>query len=204
MFAVGHLALGYILAKSSSAVLRVKINLPLIFLLSILPDIDLVIPDLNHRGPLHSVIMITLAFIPFFLYYEKQVAPSYVAIVQHSLIGDCLSGSGVQLLWPLTNGFYGINLTMTSQTSISIEVICFILAVIILLATKDILALMKPRKDNLLLILSEVAILGSAFIAWRSAHSVELLVSHFLFFAIFFISIILSLENVVLSWFRRL
>jgi membrane-bound metal-dependent hydrolase YbcI (DUF457 family) len=203
MFAVGHLALGYILAKSTSRALKVKVNLPIIFLLSVLPDIDIAIPDLNHRGPLHSIIIITLAFIPFFLYYKKQVGPSYVAIAQHSLVGDYLAGGGVQLLWPLTNQSYGINLSMTGQTSVLIELVCFISALIILLATKDILALMKPKKENLLLILTEVAILGSIFISWHYRLLTELLVPHLLFFAIFLASILLSLENIVLNWTRR-
>jgi membrane-bound metal-dependent hydrolase YbcI (DUF457 family) len=197
MFAVGHLALGYILAKTTSKALRTKINLPLIFFLSVLPDIDVLIPNLNHRGPLHSIIVITLAFIPFFLYYKKQVAPSYVAIVQHSLIGDYFSGGGVQLLWPLATGFFGLNLAPVSQASISVELISFIFAVIILLVTKDMTVLLKPKKENLFLLLPEGAILGSIFLSWGFGLSVELLVAHLLFFTIFAVAILTSLKSTV-------
>ncbi|HVP40961.1 MAG TPA: metal-dependent hydrolase [Candidatus Krumholzibacteriaceae bacterium] len=197
MFAVGHLALGYILAKTTSKALRTKINLPLIFFLSVLPDIDVLIPNLNHRGPLHSIIVITLAFIPFFLYYKKQVAPSYVAIVQHSLIGDYFSGGGVQLLWPLATGFFGLNLAPVSQASISVELISFIFAVIILLVTKDMTVLLKPKKENLFLLLPEGAILGSIFLSLGFGLSVELLVAHLLFFTIFAVAILTSLKSTV-------
>jgi hypothetical protein len=114
-----------------------------------------------------------------------------------------VAGGGVQLLWPLTNGAYGINLTMTSQANVLIELVCFISALIILIATKDIVALMKPKRENLLLILTEVAVLGSIFISWHYELLAELLVPHLLFFAIFLASILLSLENIVLNWTRR-
>jgi hypothetical protein len=57
MYAVGHFALGYLTSKIASKSLNVNINLPLIFLASVLPDIDLLIPGLHHRGPLHSIIV---------------------------------------------------------------------------------------------------------------------------------------------------
>jgi membrane-bound metal-dependent hydrolase YbcI (DUF457 family) len=197
MFAVGHLALGYMLAKTTSKALRTKINLPLIFFLSVLPDIDVLIPDLNHRGPLHSIIIITLAFIPFFLYYKKQAGPSYVAIAQHSLIGDYFSGGGVQLLWPLSTRFFGLNLALVSQTSISVELISFIVAIIILLVTKDMTVLLKPKKENMFLLLPEGAILGSIFLSWSFGLSLELLVAHLVFFIIFAVAIFSSLKSTV-------
>jgi hypothetical protein len=162
---------------------------------------DVLIPDLNHRGPLHSIIIITLAFIPFFLYYKKQVAPSYVAIAQHSLIGDYFSGGGAQLLWPLSTGFFGFNLALVSQASISVELISFILAIIILLVTKDMAVLLKPKKENLFLLLPQGAILGSIFLSWGFGFSVELLVAHLLFFAVFAVAILASLKK-LFSWFQ--
>ena len=195
--------MGYILAKTCSVVLKVKINLPLIFLLSILPDIDLLIPFLNHRGPVHSIVVITIVFLPFFVYYRKQVVPSYVALAQHGLVGDYIAGGGVQLLWPLTVRFYGLNLSMVSQASISIELISFVLAILVLYITKDMAVLLKPKKENFALLLPEGAILGSVFLFWNQAFSVELLFSHILLFAVFAVSILVSLENIVFSRFLR-
>jgi len=203
MFAVGHLALGYILAKTTSQALRVKMSLPLIFLLSVLPDIDLFIPALVHRGPLHSIIIITLAFVPFFLYYRKQAAPPYVAIMQHSLIGDFLSG-GIQLLWPLSYGFYGLNLQLGGLISMSFELISVIVALVILFVTRDMSKLLQSKKENLLLIVPEGAIAGSIFLSWGYALSVELFVAHLVFFVVFGVGILASVRDVVFSWFRRL
>ena len=72
MFAVGHLALGYITGKSSLKILKSNIDIPLIFTLSILPDIDLLIPRLAHRGPTHSIITITLVSLPLLIIYRKK------------------------------------------------------------------------------------------------------------------------------------
>jgi membrane-bound metal-dependent hydrolase YbcI (DUF457 family) len=191
--------LGYILAKTSSKVLRVKINLPLIFLLSILPDIDLLIPGLNHRGPTHSIIITTAIFVLFFVYYRTQAAPFYVAIMQHGLIGDYLSGGGIQLLWPLTTGFYGLNLALVSQTSVSIELVSFVVAIAVLFITKDMAVLFKSKKENIVLLLPEAAILGSIYISLETGLSWELLAVHFLFFAVFAVSVLVGLKGTFLA-----
>ena len=54
MFAVGHLALGYITGKVADILLKVKSNIFLLLLVSVIPDIDILIPALEHRGPTHN------------------------------------------------------------------------------------------------------------------------------------------------------
>ena len=49
---------------------------------------------------------------------------------------EYLSGSGVQLLWPLSTGFFGLNLALVSQASISVELISFILPLLFCLSRK--------------------------------------------------------------------
>ena len=39
MFAVGHMAFGYLSSKASSSPLKTKLNIPLVLTLSILPDV---------------------------------------------------------------------------------------------------------------------------------------------------------------------
>ena len=72
-FAVGHMALAYLLGKASAKLLKVNINIPLILFLSIIPDIDILFDFLfnsdMHRGPTHSIIVAIVVFIPFFLLY---------------------------------------------------------------------------------------------------------------------------------------
>jgi len=95
MFAVGHLALGYILGKTTSKSLNVNLNIPLVLVASMVPDIDLLIPGLEHRGPTHSLILIFLLFLPAFMLYRERAAPYFVAVVQHSILGDSITGGGI-------------------------------------------------------------------------------------------------------------
>jgi len=106
MFAVGHLALGYLSGKTSSKLLNVNANIPLLFLASTLPDIDLLIPSLEHRGPTHSPIVFCVLLLPAIIIYKKRAIPYFLALAQHSLLGDYLTGEGVQMLWPLTSRWY--------------------------------------------------------------------------------------------------
>ena len=47
LFAVGHMSLAYLLGKGSAKWLKVKINIPLIMVLSILPDADIIADKLT-------------------------------------------------------------------------------------------------------------------------------------------------------------
>ena len=82
MYAVGHLALGCLFAEAFQRHLKTKINLPLVFLLSLIPDIDLLISDDVHRGITHSIIVSALVFIPFFVHYWKRSVPYFAALAR--------------------------------------------------------------------------------------------------------------------------
>ena len=84
--------------EAASKLLDVRINVPLLFLASILPDIDLIL-GLEHRGPTHSLIVYAVLFEPVSWFYGKRVVPFFVALAQHSLLGDLLTSGGVQVLW---------------------------------------------------------------------------------------------------------
>ena len=67
MLAVGHMALAYLLGKPTAKFLKVSANVPILMVLSILPDIDILFEGyVMHRGPTHSVVVAALAFIPLF------------------------------------------------------------------------------------------------------------------------------------------
>ena len=54
-FAVGHMALAYLIGKSSAKLLKVNLNIPLILVLSIMPDADILLGTYQLlRGPTHS------------------------------------------------------------------------------------------------------------------------------------------------------
>jgi len=201
MFAVGHLAFGYLLAKVCQRFLRTDLNLPLVFLLSLLPDIDLLIPELAHRGMTHSIVLLTVLFIPIFVLYRKSGVPYFVTIAQHSLLGDFIVG-GAQIFSPLTNTSYGLDVALQSLTNVVLEGSGFVLAMVIMTLTRDLSGLFKPKMKNFLLVMPEGALVGSAFISWRFSTPVGLLIFHVILFAIFAVSVLVSFEGFVFSRFR--
>ena len=199
MFAVGHLAIGYLSAKASQKFLKTDINLPMIFFLSLIPDVDLLIPGFVHRGMTHSIIFLTLVFIPIFLYYRKTSIPYFVAITQHPLVGDFFMGR-IQMLWPLTSDWYGYTIDVRSFTNISIEWASFLLAMIVLTKTNDLRLLFKSGKSNLLLIVPSGAIFVSSIICARAIGlsqraATELLIPHLIFLTVFTFSIMKFLSK---------
>jgi membrane-bound metal-dependent hydrolase YbcI (DUF457 family) len=189
MFAVGHLAIGYLSAKVSQKLLKTDINLPLIFFLSLIPDVDMLIPGLVHRSATHSIIVLTLVFIPIFLFYGKTSIPYFVAITQHALVGDFFMG-GIQMFWPLTSNWYGCGINVLSLTNISIEWATFLLAMIVLTKTNDLRLLFRSKKSNLLLTVPSGAIFVSSIIGARAIGMserapTELLIPHLIFLTVF-------------------
>ena len=44
-FAVGHFAIGYLLSKATGKFLKVDVNVPLVLVLAIIPDTDIVLRE---------------------------------------------------------------------------------------------------------------------------------------------------------------
>lgn len=158
-FAIGHFALGYLSGKASSRLSKVKINLPLLLVVSVLPDIDLIFRFLQHRGPTHSLITFTVLMAPFFLIYRKRAVPYYVALLSHSLIGDFFTG-GVELFWPLSHSWFGVDIGVASLTNVAIELALFAVTLAVMVGTKDILSLLHSGNHNLVLFVAFGAVLG--------------------------------------------
>ena len=137
MFAIGHFALGYLIGRGSAKFAQVKVNLPLLLLASVLPDIDLLLRFLMHRGPTHSLITLTVLMIPFFAVYRKQAIPYFAALLSHVLIGDFFAG-GNELFWPLSQGWFGaLNLEVHSLPNVLLELGLFLLTVPIMFKLGD-------------------------------------------------------------------
>lgn len=195
MYAVGHLALGYLTGKATSKLLNVNVNIPLLFLASIIPDIDLLIPGLQHRGPTHSLIVSILIFIPLVAYYGKRAVPYFVALTQHSLIGDYITGGGIQLLWPLNSThYYGLTIEITSLTNITIEWILFLTALTILIKTKDTQTLLQPHPSNLLLSIPTCTVLLPTILSFPQYVPSALIIPHLTYLTIFTISILIDFK----------
>ncbi len=133
--------------------------MPLLFATSVLPDIDLLLRFLMHRGPTHSLLMITALMIPFFFFYRKQAIPYYAVLLSHIFLGDYFTG-GIELFWPLSHSWFGaLNLNVTSLPSASIELALFIITIPIMFKLGDLQSFLKPHNRIWLLIIPFGAIL---------------------------------------------
>ena len=196
MYAVGHFALGYLTGKIASKSLNINVNLPLLFFASIVPDIDLLIHGLEHRGPLHSVIFFSVLFVPLLLLYRKSAVPYFVAVLQHLLIGDFLTG-GAQLLWPLSVNLYGLHFGIANFANIALELVLFLVSIAIMFKTKDVLSLFKYNSSNMIISIPVVAVLLPTVISFPLYVPPLLLVPHIVYLTLFCFSIFMDLKSIL-------
>jgi membrane-bound metal-dependent hydrolase YbcI (DUF457 family) len=195
MFAVGHLSLGYLFAKGSAKLLKKEINLPLVFVLSLIPDIDILIPMVQHRTITHSIITCTVAFLPFLLIYGTKSIPYFVALAQHSLVGDFIAGGtqGTQLLWPLTSAPYGLPLSIFSTANLALEWGSFMAALAVMLKTKDIQKLLKRKPSHMALFLPISTVLLPSFLHFPIYVPLILIAPHLAYLLLFSLSVLTTL-----------
>jgi len=176
-FAVGHMALAYLLGKGSAKPLKVNLNIPLILVLSIIPDIDILFERLFqseiHRGPTHSLVIAILVFIPFFVLYRQKALPYLLALASHALIGDFFIGGQVQLLWPLSTRQFGLHesgfyypISIFSPLNVALELTLFIISTVIMFKTKDWQVFFRNNKSNLVLIVPIFTVLLPTFVGY--------------------------------------
>jgi len=173
----------------------VSVNIPLLFVASVIPDIDLLIPGLEHRGPTHSLIIFFLLFLPAFMLYGKGAMPYFIALAQHSLIGDYLTGGGIQLLWPLTLHWYGVGIRILSLFNILIEWTFFLASLTVMLNTKDAWFLFRHHPSNLLLSIPVLTVLLPSFFSFPLSVPLGLIIPHLTYLTLFIISILIDLTS---------
>jgi len=155
---------------------------------SVLPDVDLLLRFLTHRGPTHSFIAITVLMIPFFVAYRKQALPYYAALLSHIFIGDFFTG-GIELLWPLSHSWFGaLNLATTGLQSVAIELVLFLVTFPVMYKLGDLQTLLKFNSQSWALIIPLGAILGPLLSVGRGQESALplLLVIPSLFYLVLF------------------
>jgi membrane-bound metal-dependent hydrolase YbcI (DUF457 family) len=159
LFAIGHFAIGYLTGKASAKTLNVQLNMPLLLTASVIPDVDLLLRFIHHRGPTHSLITIIALTLPFLIYYRKTALPYAVALASHSLIGDFFTG-GTQLFWPLSTEMIGaLNIDVNSLTNSLLELTLFIVSIAVMFKAGD-LRKIASDKYKLALLLPFGAVLG--------------------------------------------
>jgi len=203
------MALAYLLGKPSAKILKVNLNIPLILVLSIIPDIDILAGDLLntdiHRGPTHSLIASVLVFIPIFVLYRQKAVPYFVALISHSLIGDFFIGGRLQLLWPLSTGRFGLHelgsyyISIYSPLNVVLESTLFVIATVILFKTRDILQFFTQKKSNLILTIPIVTVLLPTFASFPLQVPILLIPPHLFYLVLFSVSVLI----VILRIFKR-
>jgi membrane-bound metal-dependent hydrolase YbcI (DUF457 family) len=196
-FAVGHFASGYIFCRLTAQATKTKLNIPLVIALSVIPDIDILIPFLEHRGPTHSIIVAIIVFIPILFIWRKNAFPYLIALIQHSLVGDFIAGGKTQLLWPLTSQLYGLEINIKDSVNISLEWVFFLASAIIMLKTKDVQTLLQPHNSNLILLLPTFTVLLPTFLAFPLDVPLTLILPHIIFLTIFSASLLTDFKQIL-------
>ena len=194
MFAVGHFALGYLTGKISAKFLNASLNLPLVFFASVLPDSDILFPFLEHRGPMHSVLFCCILFLPLFWKYKKRAVPYFIVVLQHSLIGDFLTG-GTQIFWPFSMELYGIDIGIRSTYNMGLEWLLFAVSVVVMLKANELRPLLKPNSLNFILLLPLMTVLLPIIVNFPLYIPMFLLIPHVFFIGLFVVSLYVSLRG---------
>jgi membrane-bound metal-dependent hydrolase YbcI (DUF457 family) len=212
------MALAYLLGKGASKALHTKINIPILLVLSILPDIDILSDFLFnypiHRGPTHSIIVALLIFLPFFVIYRKKAIPYFLGLISHSLIGDFIAGGQLRLLWPLSQAEFGLHelgfpiIKVGSQTEILLELSLFVIATLVLIISKDWRVFFKGRLSNLVLIIPITTVLLPSTIGYPFNESLLitepiLALAHIFYAVLFSIAILTTLKTLYQRWFGK-
>jgi len=201
MFAIGHLALGYITGKTSEKSLNVKMNLPLVLVLSILHDTDFLVPFLPHRGPTHSIILLLVIALPFVLLFKKQTIPYLAALLSHPILGDYLTRTsetkgGVQLFYPISSSWFAAGSANAIPLYMTLEVALFLASWILIAATKDIKTIITPHPSNLLLSIPILTTLVQLFTQFPIPIPQELIIQHLILIGLLTIPILIDIRQV--------
>ena len=201
------MALAYLLAKASGKLFKISFNIPLVLVLSILPDIDIIFDFFFrsevHRGPTHSIIMVILVFIPFFVLYRKKAIPYFAALLSHSLIGDLLIGGQLQLLWPLSASEFGLcalgfpYINIYSPINVALEFTLFAIALGVMLKTRDLFHLFRNNKLNLILIVPIFTVLLPTFASYPLHVPILLVLPHLFYLIMFAISVLIVIKGLL-------
>jgi membrane-bound metal-dependent hydrolase YbcI (DUF457 family) len=200
------MGIAYLLAKASGKLLKVNFNIPLVLVLSILPDSDIIFQFLFgsniHRGPTHSIIVAILVFIPVFIIYRKKATPYFAALASHSLIGDFFIGGQIQLFWPLSSREFGLPelgfpyISIESPINIVLESTIFIIATVVMFKTRDIHFFFKKRKLNLVLAVPIFTVLMPTFVGYPLHVPFLLVLPHLFYLVLFTIAVLIVLKDI--------
>jgi membrane-bound metal-dependent hydrolase YbcI (DUF457 family) len=191
------MALAYLLGKPAAKLLKVNLNVPLLLVLSLIPDADLLFGGLiSHRGPTHSVVTAVLVFVPFFVFYRKKAIPYFIGLVSHAAVADFLVGGDLQLFWPLTSADFGLHelgsyyITINSSVNIALELTLFAVATLVMFKAGDLRGFFQNKKSNLILVVPIVTVLLPSVVGYPLAVPALLVPAHLFYLVLFGVSVL--------------
>ena len=123
MYFLGHMALGYFAASLTGKTTGTQHSILPVWFFSMLPDIDLLLPFMSHRGATHSLAAILVLVAVSLLW--RELLPYAASYASHIMVGDLVTG-GSPLLWPLTDAYFGVRLLrQPSLPEIAVEIMLF-------------------------------------------------------------------------------
>jgi membrane-bound metal-dependent hydrolase YbcI (DUF457 family) len=193
LFAVGHMALAYLLSKSSAKLLKVNFNIPLVLVLSIIPDADILLGvSTLHRGPTHSLIFALIVLAPFFVVYRRKAVPYFLALISHAAIADFIVGGNIMLFWPLTPQLFGLQgfIDISSLANIALEWALFVISTLVLFKTGDSAVFFQNKKSNLLLAIPIGTVLLPTFVSYPLQVPLLMMPPHAFYLVLFSIAVL--------------
>jgi len=140
--------------------------------------------------------------IPLAIYKTKAI-PYFIALAQHSLIGDYITGEGTKILWPITSAWYGYGIPILSPTNIILEWSSFMIAIAVMLKTKDLQKLLKGQLSHLSLSIPILTVLLPSFLHFPLSVPLELLIPHFTYLILFVLSILAVFKSLQTKYFQN-
>src|SRR6266487_3092487 len=153
MFLLGHSCWSYLFSKATGRKLNVNLPAYLALLSGILPDFDIYFqPYLVHHTYTHSLIVI-IPIVLVLTYFFGRIGFAFsIGILSH-LLGDFLVGSILLLYSLYLNSDVGLNLGIPSLADTVLEIGAFGLVLVYAYWNGDYRLVLKPSRDNLLLII---------------------------------------------------
>ena len=194
------MALAYLLGKASAKPLKVNPNVPMLLVLSIIPDMDILVGEDFHRGATHSAVAALIVFIPFLIYFGRRAIPYLLALLSHALIGDLIIGGDIQLLWPLSTDKIFLPtpfpyLSISSAANVALEITLFLVATVVMFKIKDLIIFFRNHRSNLLLAIPLFTVLLPTFTGYPLKVPILLAPPHLFYIAVFSIAVFAALVH---------
>jgi len=165
MLVVGHISLGYLLGKIIAKGKDIPLNIPAIWAVSLLPDVDFYIPGVRHMGPTHSIVFSLIVFTPIIMFKGWRILPYFLGYISHTIFGDLITNRGIMLFWPISSRLVylktPINYVLVYR--IYYELFFFALFLIVFYISRDYFRVRHENSAKLLLVIPLTAVVLPLF-----------------------------------------